>query len=286
MADDPNNKMEKDRDALLKLRQNLSVEADDDSVGSGLLVVHDDRHAEIQKQKEEKRKRERDSHNRTLRAMQDYIDDLQDQIDFHNQRIADLNEDRESFAKAIAQLESGELPELGADGKLKDSRLETRLADWEKRNGKVDRNDSAALLAAIQVMDAEAAAAIQDHEQQRNKAQEEISDLNRMAENGELSQVEEHLQRSHNDSASQATISENEHVSSMARDEMAKRNADGGGIEKEGQENFMDMFASAQELEVTENFNLVASGEIPEPVQDHSHEMRGQSMQFGINPMG
>ena len=67
---------------------------------------------------------------------------------------------------------------------------------------------------------------------------------------------------------------------------MVKRNADGGGIEQEGQENFLDMFASAQELEVTENFNLVASDEVQPPAQELTQDREMSGMHININPMG
>ena len=295
MTDDPNKMMQKDREALLKLRQNLSVEADDDSVGSGLLVVHDDRHAEVQNQKAEKEKREREKHNRTMYAMQDYIDGLQNQIDHHRNEARKYQEKADRASEAIVILANGEPLELTADGKLKNTALENDLAEWERKNGKVDRTDSAALFTALQAMESdwrEQAELENQHADDLEQTQREFeSEWERSEVTGDKTRVNEMIEEFNTNEVSKAALtSENNEAKQMASESFEQINDDGMGIDNKGSSDVSErlgtLFASAQELEVTENFNVAAIGEIQIPTQEQTQDIAVPSMQININPMG
>lgn len=295
MTDDPNKMMQKDREALLKLRQNLSVEADDDSVGSGLLVVHDDRHAEVQNQKEEKRRREREGHSRTMNAMQDYINGLQNQIDYHRNEARKYQEKADRAAEAIDILANGEPLELTADGKLKNTALENDLAEWEKKNGKVDRTDSAALFTALQAMESdwrELAELENQHADDLEQTQREFeSEWERSEVTGDKTRVNQMIKEFNTNEVSKAALtSENNEAKQMASESFELINDDGTGIDNKGSSDVSErlgtLFASAQELEVTENFNVAAIGEIQIPTREQTQDIAVPSMQININPMG
>lgn len=291
MTDDPNKMMQKDREALLKLRQNLSVEADDDSVGSGLLVVHDDRHAEVQNQKEEKRRRERESHNRTLHAMQDYIDGLQEKIDYHRNEARKYQQKIQEADEAIASLLNGEPLELTSDGRLKNVTLEDGLVEWEKRNGKVDRTDSAALLAAIQSVKSEWVEGFEFHDRhvddlEQTKANAE-AEMEKAASTGDHTRINQMAKEfTAAEAINTALTSENAAIQDLVKNDIRERKKSGRDIEHQGQEDFMEMFASAREKDVTENFNLAASGKVRLPAQEYTQDIGMSGMQINLNPMG
>lgn len=295
MTDDPKKMMDKDRDALLRLRQNLSVEADDDSVGSGLLVVHDDRYAEVQNQKEEKRRRERESHSRTMNAMQDYINGLQDQIDYHRNEARKYQEKAERATEAIAILANGEPLELTADGKLKNTALENDLVEWERKNGKVDRTDSAALFTALQLMESDWNEEVRFHnqnaddlEQKKREIEAEVEMAEATGDQSRVSQMIEELSAA--EAINAALTTENTVTQELVGNEVIERKTLGDHIDNQGSDDIKErldtLFASAQELEVTDNFNLAASGQIQVPTQEQTQDINKSGMQININPMG
>jgi hypothetical protein len=79
--------------------------------------------------------------------------------------------------------------------------------------------------------------------------------------------------------------SQNDVVVKATEQEYVDRQSRGGGIEHRGDDDFLDMFASAQELEMTDSFNTVASGEIQIPEQNLSQDVEVSGARMSLNPM-
>ena len=105
-----------------------------------------------------KKAADKKAHATLLNQIQADINRIQGQIDALNGKIKDIDEDLTRTRDSIEKLQNGEKLDLNEKGEFRDPKKEQAFKDYEKKHGKVDRNDPAAMLAALLALEAEQAA--------------------------------------------------------------------------------------------------------------------------------
>ncbi len=273
--DDAVNAGEAGKNALNTLRANLSMNAEDASVGAGLMAVHMDRGLEKQLKKDKKQARKDKSFNGMVSRIEAQMAEINAQIDWHTKEIAKIDGELDTLKTDKARLERGELPEKGADGKYS-SATEKAIKEWEKKNGKkLDRNDPDIILAAILEREAILRAARAEHEIKKEGLKQDKKDIKAAVESGDPVIVRKVLDEK--DVSELSYSSEDVTLQRVVDVELDKRVDVGEDVKKDislnDRErratgfNFLgkksdEFAASAKAFEMTKGFNGAASGQM------------------------
>ncbi|GJM04464.1 MAG: hypothetical protein DHS20C09_04550 [marine bacterium B5-7] len=288
MTDDPNKMMQKDRDADEKLRHNLSVDADDDSVGSGRIGVNVERADQIALAKEKERKRKEEGHSKTMLALQSDIANLQNQ----------LAEIQEQIAAKERELERLRLDKERTDRQITENR---ERIEQMRRDGEENTPAYIALVAETGELSGES----EEFSRRIERTQEELSDLREQERTtnaklegkrreveslSSLASQERAIEESRVDEAIHIALSENQAVKEMAENEVTVRQNKGEAIENNGSDSVEDrldtLFASAEGLEINRSFNIAAIGHLEIPTQEQTQDITMPSVPINTIPMG
>jgi hypothetical protein len=266
-----------DKDKLNTLRSNLSRHdsAEGETVGSGMLAMHMDRGLQKQAQADKKKARENKSFNSMMSRMDAMQRQIQAQIDYHNKEIAKHRKAITNARSALDYFEANGEFEQNADGSFKDAETERNFKAYEEKFGKVDRNDPAALEAAM-------LASIAWHENAAIAHQTAIDGLNEQANNirgayetGDPQILEDALDQSSIDELYQAgTIDQNLTVTTYGelddRVSLGEEVSTDASLDDEAKLNSAFSFLaegdsfgqSAQAMQMTNNFNAAVDGQM------------------------
>ena len=152
---------QKNAAAELSLRQNLSRETEDETVGTGLLAIHQSR---VDEQIIKKRKKEREAssaHTRLINQIDARIAELDKEISFWENKAEDAQEKIDGLEKELSQLQEGS-EEYKA--KQKEIEEQERIRDEALKNVRQAKAEKDALLK------------IENHAKEIGTAIEKISD--------------------------------------------------------------------------------------------------------------
>ena len=225
------------------------------------------------KRLQDQEKKHREHMDRAAQQAMERLEEISRRLEELNQIIADVEREmREteqllrSTRAAIEGLQAGQKPNLDEDGNLRDRQLEAALREYERRHGRVDRDNPAELLAALQAIEAAAQNAQQDQTRRHDDATSE-----RDALRAERAEIEERLNQSWSSPDAGTEASRADRFESVS----ASRIINGQLTELDGDiDDELDMFADMLNADLGGSFadelDIVRGDAVPENAEPAS----------------
>ena len=271
-------------DSEMKTMLNLLRDDGDFIIGQGFRHPFPEKIEAIQRADEKRKRDEENKHKIHLDALQDRISDLQSEIAALERQIAEKEREWERLR----------LQKERTDRQIAENR---EKIEQMRRDGQEDSPEYIALIAQTENLSGQS----EEFRNEMEQTQEEIDALREefSQKNLELNAAIEEYERKAEEGVDLNITADSTDTVFIARDrsqnidiieaterEYTERKSNGGGIEHRGDDDFMEMFSSARDLEMNKNFNLAASGEVQSLANEQVHDMNLSGAQITINPMG